>query len=105
MAVRVVVPQTARKGDVVEIKTLIQHPMETGYRRDNMGRAIPRHIIERFSVTYDGAEVFAADLTQGMAANPYIAFSTVATASGEIVFTWTDEKGAVERHVARIKVT
>lgn len=104
MAARIVVPATARKGEVIEIKTLVQHPMETGYRRDNMGRAIARHIIQRFTVSYDGAEIFAADMTQGMAANPYIAFHTLATTSGEIVFTWTDEKGGVETEKARIKV-
>ncbi len=91
---RIVCPATAKKGDVIEIKTLIQHHMETGHRRDNMGRPIERDIIKTLVVTYAGAEVFRATLGPGIAANPYIMFSTVATETGEIVFTWIDEKGA-----------
>ena len=88
-ATRIVMPATARKGEVIEIKTLIQHVMETGYRRDNVGKAIPRNIINRFVVMYDGEEIFRADVFPGVAANPYFAFSTTATRTGEVVFTWT----------------
>jgi sulfur-oxidizing protein SoxZ len=94
-AARVAMPATARKGDIVEIKALIRHPMETGYRVDSVGRPIPRHIIERFTATYAGVEVFRMDLTQGVAANPFIAFSTLATETGELVFAWHDSKGDV----------
>jgi sulfur-oxidizing protein SoxZ len=90
---RVSMPEQARRGEVVEIKTLIRHPMETGYRVDSMGRPIARHIVRRLTVTYAGAEVFRMDLTQGVAANPFIAFSTVATETGELVFTWEDDQG------------
>jgi sulfur-oxidizing protein SoxZ len=92
-ATRIVMPASARKGEVVEIKTLIQHVMETGHRRDNVGRAIPRHIINRFVVTYNGEEIFSADLFPGIAANPYIAFTTVAVETGELVFAWSDDSG------------
>lgn len=90
---RASLPEQARAGEVVEIKTLIRHPMETGYRVDNVGKKIPRHIVERLTVTYDGAEIFAMDMTQGVAANPFIAFTTVATRTGEMVFTWTTNRG------------
>lgn len=90
---RIVMPATAKRGEVVEIKTLIQHIMETGHRRDNMGRPIERDIIKTFVVTYGGAEVFRSECGPGVAANPYFAFHTVAMESGELVFTWTDEKG------------
>jgi sulfur-oxidizing protein SoxZ len=103
-ATRIVVPRQVKKGEAFEIKTLITHPMETGHRRDGMGRPIPRDIINRFVVTYDGEEVFRADLFPGVAANPYIAFSTVATVSGEIVFAWTDDKGATHTEKAKIEV-
>ena len=90
---RIVMPDKARKGEVIEIKTIIQHVMETGYRRDYQGVAIPRDIIKRTVVTYAGAEIFSADMTQGIAANPYFAFHTTAIETGDVVFTWTDEQG------------
>ena len=90
---RVSMPAEAKAGEVLEIKALMRHPMETGYRVDSVGAPIPRHIVKRFSVVYDGEEVFAMDFTQGVAANPFIAFTTVATRSGELVFTWVDDLG------------
>lgn len=101
---RIVLPATARKGDVIEIKTLIQHVMEPGYRRDNEGRAIPRDIIATLVVTYDGATIFRADLQPGTSANPYIAFSTIATTTGELVFTWTDQAGQSTTEKRMLKV-
>lgn len=92
---RVSMPDTAKKGEVVEIKALIRHRMETGYRVDSVGKPIPRHIVKRLTVTYDGEQVFAMDFTQGVAANPFIAFSTLATQTGELVFTWEDDLGEV----------
>ncbi|MEX2481733.1 MAG: thiosulfate oxidation carrier complex protein SoxZ [Gammaproteobacteria bacterium] len=92
-AARVSMPAEARAGEVVEIKALMRHPMETGYQVDAMGESIPRHIIERFTVSYDGERIFGMDLTQGVAANPFIAFTTRATRSGELVFTWEDDRG------------
>lgn len=99
---RIVVPKTAKRGEVIEIKTLIKHPMETGYRRDHRGQVIPRHIIKRFVATYNGTVVFSADLTQGVAANPYLAFMTVAEESGEIVFEWTDDLG--DTHTEKVEI-
>ncbi len=92
---RIVMPASANKGQIIEIKTLVQHEMETGHRRDNEGRPIKRDIIHTFAVTYDGTEIFRADLFPGVAANPYFAFSTIATESGEVLFKWADDKGGV----------
>jgi sulfur-oxidizing protein SoxZ len=97
-------PQRAKRGDIIDIKTLIQHPMETGYRLDTKGAAIPRDIINRFVCTYNGAEVFRAELFPAIAANPFIAFSTVAVESGELVFSWTDDHGQTQTEVRRIAV-
>jgi sulfur-oxidizing protein SoxZ len=105
LATRIVAPKTAAKGDIVEIKTLINHVMETGFRRDNMGRAIPRDIITRMRCTYAGEEVFAMDMFTGVAANPFVVFTTVATETGTLVFEWTDMKGEVTRAEASITVT
>ncbi len=90
---RISMPSTAKRGDTVDIKTLIQHEMETGYRRDSSGHVIPRDIVVRFAVRYLDEDIFAADIYPGLAANPYFAFSTVARDTGDISFTWTDLAG------------
>lgn len=97
-------PQRAKRGGIIEIKTLISHPMETGYRLSNTGAAIPRDIINSFTCTYNGDEVFRADLFPAIAANPFIAFFTIATESGEFVFTWTDDHGQEQTEVRQITV-
>ena len=97
-------PVRAKRGEVIEIKTLIAHPMETGYRVGPTGTAIPRDIINRFLCTYNGTEVFRAELFPTIAANPFIAFFTVATESGELAFSWTDDRGEVQTEVRQITV-
>jgi sulfur-oxidizing protein SoxZ len=87
------VPARAKRGEVIEIKTLISHPMETGYRRTQLGAPIPRDIIRLFVCTYNGTEVFRAELHPAIAANPFIVFPTVATESGTLAFHWTGDSG------------
>ncbi len=101
---RIVVPTEVKAGAIVEIKTLIRHEMETGHRRDNFGKPIPRDIIHSFVVTYSGEEIFRAELFPGVAANPYFAFTTIATGTGELVFTWTDDTGrqTVEKRMLKV---
>lgn len=98
------VPKTARRGEVIEIKTLIAHQMETGFRHDSNGKIIPRDIINKFVCTYNGEEVFRADLHPAIAANPFIAFTTVATESGTIAFQWTDDRGKTQTESVKIAV-
>jgi sulfur-oxidizing protein SoxZ len=98
------VPAKAKRGEVIEIKTLISHIMETGFRRDNVGKPIPRNIITQFTCTYNGEEIFRADLYPAIAANPFITFSTVATESGTIAFEWTGDNGFHETGAAKITV-
>jgi sulfur-oxidizing protein SoxZ len=104
---RVVVsfPESARRGEVLEIRTLAGHPMESGFRRTQLGELIPRDIIRRFSCAYNGAEVFSADLHPAVAANPLIVFTTVATESGTLEFRWTGDNGFSAMHTAKIRVT
>jgi len=97
-------PARAKKGEVIEIKILISHPMETGYRRDAMGQPIPRHIINRFVCRYNGEVVFQAELFPAIAANPFLSFFTVATDSGEVLLEWTDEHGSTESETVRLTV-
>jgi sulfur-oxidizing protein SoxZ len=92
---RVSMPAEAKKGDIIEVKALVRHPMETGYRVDNVGQQIPRNIITLFTVTYGGAEIFRMEMYPAIAANPFISFNIRANATGELVFTWTDDRGEV----------
>ena len=98
------VPPSAKRGEVIEIKTLISHVMETGYRIGVTGQAIPRDIIEDFVCTYNGEEVFRAKLYPAIAANPFISFFTIATESGTLTFSWTDQHGATQVQTAAITV-
>ena len=98
-------PTTARRGDVIEIRTLIAHPMETGYRRGDEGSILPRNIIRRFTCRYDGEIVFAADFFPAVAANPLLVFSTVATASGTLTFTWEGDNGFAQTESVALVVT
>jgi sulfur-oxidizing protein SoxZ len=98
------VPQKAKRGDIIEIKTLISHIMETGFRHDNVGQPIPRNIITSFVARYNGEEIFSADLHPAIAANPFISFFTFATDSGTIDFEWTGDNGFHETASAKISV-
>ena len=98
------VPPKAKRGDIVEIKTLISHEMESGYRPDNVGRMVPRDVITSFVATYNGEEIFRAELHPAIAANPFISFSTVATETGKIEFKWTGDNGFAATESASITV-
>jgi len=107
MAGRVVVnvPASAKRGEVIEIRTLAGHVMENGFRRTERGELIPRDIITRFVCLYNGVEIFSADLYSAVAANPLIAFTTVATESGKLEFRWTGDNGYSATESASISVT
>jgi sulfur-oxidizing protein SoxZ len=98
------VPATAAPGQVIEIKTLIAHPMETGYRTGPNGQMLPRDIIRRFTCTYDGEVVFSAELHPAIAANPFITFTTVATVTGTLAFTWEGDNGFSQTETATLTV-
>jgi sulfur-oxidizing protein SoxZ len=98
------VPPTAKRGEIVEIKTLISHEMESGYRPDNVGKMVARDIITLFVASYNGQEIFRAELHPAIAANPFIAFTTVATESGKIEFKWTGDNGFSATESAAITV-
>lgn len=101
---RIQVPPTVRRGETFEVRVLVQHPMETGFRRDLDGQSIPTHIVDKLACTYGGREVFRADLGTGISANPYIVFYTVAQASGELVIEWSDDRGEKGRVTTMVNV-
>jgi sulfur-oxidizing protein SoxZ len=98
------VPAKVKPGQVFEIKTLISHVMEPGYRFTTNGACIPRDIITSFSCSYNGVEIFHADLSPAVAANPFITFFTVATESGTLEFKWTGDNGFSDTATATVTV-
>jgi sulfur-oxidizing protein SoxZ len=107
MATRAIItmPRTARRGEVIEIRTLLQHPMNSGFQVDAEGRNIERYIVQRFECRDGGELIFGAELHPAVAANPYIAFHTVATASSTLVFRWTGDRGFVHVESVALNVT
>ena len=101
---RVRLPASAKRGEVIEVRIAIQHAMETGFRYDNMGKAIPKNVINSLRVRYNGTEIFRAEMGSGIAANPYLQFFTVAEASGQFDFEWVDDDGNRGMERARITV-
>jgi sulfur-oxidizing protein SoxZ len=98
-------PATARRGEVIEIRALVAHPMETGYRPGADGKVLERDIIRRFTCRYNGEIVFAAELHQSIAANPYIGFYTIATGSGSLEFKWEGDRGFTHAETMPLTVT
>lgn len=84
----------AKKGDIIEVKALVSHIMETGQRKDREGKVIPRKILNKFVCTVNGKEVFSADFEPAVSANPYIQFKFKAEESGPVVLTWVDDDGS-----------
>ena len=104
MDARIVVPARVARNEPFEVRLQIRHPMETGYRTDDSGKAIPRNVVRDVTCRYDGELVFSARLSSGIAANPYLRFFVTARASGDLVFEWVDDNGArgIERAVVAL---
>lgn len=102
---RIKLPKEAKKGEVIEIKTLIAHVMETGLRKDADGKIIPRKIINKFTAEFNGKPVFSVDIEPAVAANPYMQFTAKVEESGTFKFTWTDDDGTVTTAEEKITVS
>ena len=90
---RIKIPEAINAGEVIEVKTLATHIMETGNRKDRSGTIVPRDIIHTFTASFEGQEVFSATLGSGIAANPYIAFFMRVSGPGTLTLTWADDGG------------
>ncbi len=101
---RVKVPRKASPGDVITIKTLINHKMESGFRKDKKGELIPQKIINKFTAEFNGKTVFAADVRPAVSANPYFQFKVKVPESGTLKFTWVDDDGTTYTDEKKIKV-
>jgi sulfur-oxidizing protein SoxZ len=102
---RLRLPSAVRAGEVVEVRALVEHPMETGLRRDGTGQAIARDILARFVVRANGETVFTADFRNGTSANPYLVFFVRVERTTEFEFLWTHETGGIFRATGRIDVS
>lgn len=98
-------PATAKRGEVIEVRATIGHPMETGFRPGDTGKILPRNIIQTFTCKYNGTLVFSAELFSAVSANPYLAFHTVATESGTLVLNWEGDNGFTQTEQVSINVT
>jgi sulfur-oxidizing protein SoxZ len=99
------VQKTAKRGEIITLKAIASHPMETGHRREVTGKIIPRDILKQLTCQYDGMEIFRADFFPAVAANPFISFTTVATKSGPIIFQWQDDAGKIFTEKTELTVT
>jgi sulfur-oxidizing protein SoxZ len=90
---RIKLPKDAKRGEIIQIKTLVAHLMESGQRRDKDGKSIPRTIINSFTCTFNGKPVFSCGLESAIAANPYLQFSAKVEESGTFKFVWIDDDG------------
>ncbi|MBC9179625.1 thiosulfate oxidation carrier complex protein SoxZ [Pseudoroseomonas ludipueritiae] len=101
---RITLPPSAQRGEVVTVRVLVRHPMERAVDAPGL-TPVPQKILHTLRVTYAGEEVFRMTLSPGIAANPYLEFTTVATETGDLVFTWEEDGGTVYRREARLVVT
>jgi len=102
---RLRVPATATKGQVIDIKTLISHPMVSGQAKDASGKTIPRDIINTFTCSFNGKQVFAMKMEPAISSNPFVSFPVKVDQSGTFDFQWTDDNGTVYKDSAKITVT
>ena len=98
------IPDAAEPGALVQVKVLIRHPMETGFRTDRDGSIVPRDIIRNVRCTYAGAEVFRADFFPAVAANPFLSFHLRASVTGDVTISWTDHDGRDHAQTHRLTV-
>jgi len=99
----VYVPRNPKRGEVIEIRVTIAHPMETGYRPDAAGRALPRDIVTHFSCHFEGRPGFTAQLYPAIAANPYLAFPWRVAGSGTLTFRWDGDNGFSQTETAQVQ--
>lgn len=92
---RVRVPDSASAGEIITLKVVVAHRMESGLRRDDEGEPIPRHILKRFTCTFNGLTVFACDMQPGISANPFFEFTMRVEQAGTFMFTWVDDEDEI----------
>lgn len=102
--IRISAPATASSGDIIELKAMIKHDMESGFRRGPRGEVIERNIIKSFVCMYDDTKIFEAEFYPAVAANPFLAFHMRAHRSGILTFRWTDQHGTISEKTQELTV-
>ncbi len=101
---RVKVPKSAKAGEVITIKAVITHQMESGQRKGSDGNLIPRSIINRFTCDIAGVNVIDITVEPAVSTNPYFEFDAKVETAGDIKFTWYDDDGSVYEDVKAIEI-
>lgn len=102
---RLRVPATATKGEVIDIKSLISHPMASGFQKDSAGKTIPREIINTFTCSFNGKQVFSMKMEPAISSNPYVSFPVKVDQSGTFDFVWVDDNGQTYKESTKITVS
>jgi len=92
---RIDMPTTAKIGEVIQIKTKIRHPMETGWRKSNDGQTVPRNRLTQFSCSFEGETIINAQYDSGVASDPYLLFYAKVTKAGLFDFRWEGDNNQV----------
>ncbi len=101
---RVQWPDRIAPGDVVKVRLLIQHPMDTGYLQDLQGKLVPRNVIRQLTCTLGKQEVLRVEPSSGIAADPYFEFYLRADQTAEFRAEWQDDRGFQGVLVQTLKV-
>jgi sulfur-oxidizing protein SoxZ len=101
---RIRMPATAKAGEILEVKTLVTHEMESGQRKDKDGKTIPRKIIKQFTAYFNNREIMRVDLHPAISANPFQSFYVKATETGTFRFEWLDDDGTVYKAEQKVTV-
>ena len=101
---RVKVPKKAEVGEIVEIKTLISHPMHSGRSVDGDGKIVPRKIINSFTASFNGKPVFTVDMKPSVSSNPFLIFPFKVTEAGTFDFAWVEDGGQEYTASKKIKI-
>ncbi len=97
--------RSPKKGEIVIVRAMVQHPMETGFRKQASGELIPRKIINKFDAALNGKPVISWHLETGVAPNPYLEFRFKAEEAGELKMIWVDDDKSTIEAVEKISLS
>jgi sulfur-oxidizing protein SoxZ len=82
------------QGEITDIRVLLQHPMETGQRKDEKGQSLAMHFIQHFSLSLNGKVLIDGQLNTSISKNPLFAFKARGIKSGDkLTVSWRDNTG------------
>jgi sulfur-oxidizing protein SoxZ len=98
-------PASAKKGEVIEIKAMVEHVMETGFRHTELGVKVPRDIIRTFTCLFNGEVIYKADFHPALVSNPVVQFYVRAEQSGNFDFQWVGDKNFITNAQSHLLVS